>query len=82
MRIVSNPHEGIERWFEPGKELLVVRDADEAIAAYRDLLDDPAQAETLGRAARERVLDEHTYQRRAERLLDVLGLSRGASVGR
>jgi spore maturation protein CgeB len=80
--IVSNPYEGVERWFEPGKELIVVRDADEAIAAYRDLLDDPAQCETLGRAARERVLDEHTYQRRAERLLDILGLSRGASVGR
>jgi glycosyltransferase involved in cell wall biosynthesis len=62
--------------------LLVVRDADEAIAAYRGLLDDPAQRETLGRAARERVLDEHTYQRRAERLLDILGLSRGATVGR
>jgi spore maturation protein CgeB len=80
--IVSNPHEGIERWFEPGTELIVVRDADEAIAAYRDLLDDPAQRETLGRAARERVLDEHTYRRRAERLLEVLGLSRGANVGR
>ena len=28
--IVSNPYEGIERWFEPGQELLVVNDADEA----------------------------------------------------
>ena len=33
--IVSNPYEGIERWFEPGQELLVVNDADEALAAYR-----------------------------------------------
>ena len=39
--IVSNPYEGIERWFEPGSELLVVDDADEAVAAYRALLDDP-----------------------------------------
>ena len=28
--IVSNPYEGIERWFEPGEELLVVADAGEA----------------------------------------------------
>ncbi len=72
--IVSNPNEGIERWFEPGRELLVVNDADEATATYRELLADPAQAEELGRRARERVLDEHTYAHRARRLLDLLGL--------
>ena len=33
--IVSNPYEGIERWFEPGEELVVVHDADEALAVYR-----------------------------------------------
>ncbi len=72
--IVSNPCEGIERWFEPGSELIVVNDAIEAVAAYRDLLDDPAQAEELGRRARERVLDEHTYRHRARRLLGLVGL--------
>jgi glycosyltransferase involved in cell wall biosynthesis len=72
--IVSNPHAGIERWFEPGRELIVVNDADEATAAYRELLADPAQAEELGRRARERVLDEHTYAHRARRLLELLEL--------
>jgi hypothetical protein len=70
--IVSNPCEGIERWFEPGAELIVVHDADEAVAAYRRLLDDRAQAEELGRRARERVLDEHTYRHRARQVLDLL----------
>jgi hypothetical protein len=79
--IVSNPYEGIERWFDPGRELVVVSDADEAVAAYRELLDDPGQAEEMGRRARERVLDEHTYERRAERLLALLGLRTGATVG-
>jgi hypothetical protein len=79
--IVSNPYEGVERWFEPGRELVVVHDADEAVAVYRELLGDPAHAEELGRRARERVLDEHTYQRRAERLLELLGLREGATVG-
>jgi glycosyltransferase involved in cell wall biosynthesis len=73
--IVSNPHAGIERWFEPGRELVVVETAEEALAAYRDLVADPAQAEEMGGRARERVLDEHTYAHRARRLLDLVGLS-------
>lgn len=72
--IVSNPYNGIERWFEPGSELLVVNDAAEAVAAYRDLLADPAQAEAMGQRARERVLDEHTYRHRARQLLELVGL--------
>jgi spore maturation protein CgeB len=79
--IVSNPHEGIERWFEPGRELLVVEDADEATEAYRALLADPAQAEELGRCARERVLEEHTYAHRARRLLELLDLRVPAGAG-
>jgi spore maturation protein CgeB len=35
---------------------------------------DPAQAEEMGRRARERVLDEHTYAHRARRLLELIGL--------
>jgi len=72
--IVSNPVEGIERWFEPGRELVVVSNADEAVEAYRELLADPAAAEELGRRARERILDEHTYVQRARRLLDLTGI--------
>jgi Glycosyl transferases group 1 len=72
--VVSNPYDGIERWFEPGSEILVVNDAQEATAAYRDLLQDPAQAEELGRRARERVLDEHTYRHRARQVIDLIGV--------
>jgi hypothetical protein len=71
--IVSNPVAGIERWFEPGRELIVVSTAAEATVVYRELLADPAQAEELGRRARERVLDEHTYAHRARRLLELVG---------
>ena len=79
--IVSNPYAGIERWFEPGRELLVVEDADEAVAAYQELLADPGAAEELGRRARERALDEHTYAHRARRLLELVGIESGAAVG-
>jgi len=78
--IVSNPYNGIDRWFEPGRELLVVESMEQAEQAYRDLLADPAQAEALGRAARERVLDEHTYGHRARRLLDLVGAGSRAAA--
>ena len=71
---MTNPYEGIERWFEPGRELRVVSSADEAVETYRELLADPAQAEELGRRARERVLDEHTFAQRARRLLSLVGV--------
>jgi len=79
--IVSNPYAGIERWFEPGRELLVVEDTDAAVAAYQELLADPGAAEELGRRARERALDEHTYAHRARRLLELVGIESGAAVG-
>jgi hypothetical protein len=79
--IVTNPYKGIERWFEPGRELLVVDDVDEAVSAYRELLDDPGAAAELGRRARERILDEHTFVHRARRLLDLVGVGTPSPVG-
>ena len=46
--IVSNPYDGIERWFEPGSELLVVNDATRRSPPIASLLADPAQAEAMG----------------------------------
>jgi spore maturation protein CgeB len=57
----------------------VVSSPDEALATYRELLADPAAAEAMGRRARERVLDEHTYAHRARQILELVGL--GAPVG-
>jgi Glycosyl transferases group 1 len=77
--IVSNPLAGLERWFDADRELRVVASVDDAVDTYRELLADPAQAEEMGRRARERVLDEHTYAHRARQLVDLLGL--GTRVG-
>jgi hypothetical protein len=78
--IVSNPHGGIDRWFEPVQEIVVVSDADEAVEAYRELLADPGALEAMGRRARERVLEEHTYVHRARRLLELAGVAVPAAV--
>ncbi|HEX5247031.1 MAG TPA: glycosyltransferase [Gaiellaceae bacterium] len=78
--IVSNPLAGVERWFDAGLDLRVVGSVDEAVAAYGDLLAEPALAEELGQRARERVLDEHTYGHRARRLLELLGIGLPAAA--
>lgn len=70
--MVSNPYLGLEEWFEPGREVLIAHDAEEAVQIYRQLLNDPFCRQELGRRARERFLAEHTYERRAAELMRAL----------
>jgi len=70
--IVSNPYKGLEEWFEPKKEILIIESAQEAIEIYKWLLKNDAERRKLGEQARERVLREHTYQHRARELVRVL----------
>ncbi|MBI4862319.1 MAG: glycosyltransferase [Candidatus Riflebacteria bacterium] len=71
---VTNPWAGVERWFEPGKEILIVNDEDEAMACYGELWADPGRRKALGQAMRRRVERDHTYEHRAGQILDLLGL--------
>lgn len=64
--IVSDPWPGLESFFRPGSEILVVRSAAEVVRVLRDLPDDQRRA--IGRRARARVLLEHTAAHRAEAL--------------
>lgn len=66
---VTNPWKGVERWFEPGREILVVRDAAEALATYKELWAHESLRREMGAAMRARVLAEHTYRHRARQML-------------
>ncbi|MEZ4671224.1 MAG: glycosyltransferase [Anaerolineae bacterium] len=70
--IVSNPYSGIEEWFEPGKELFVVKSGEEAIDRYRYLLAHESERQAVGAAARTRLLKEHTFQHRARQLVEIM----------
>jgi spore maturation protein CgeB len=60
---ITDDWEGIEDFFQPGAEILVAVSA-EAVARYvREV--DTANAVRIGRAARDRALREHTYDKRA-----------------
>ena len=70
--IVSDPYLGIEEWFEVGKEVFVVSNASEAVDIYKTLLaSEPARRQVAERA-HARVLAEHTFEQRAEQLLDII----------
>ena len=66
------PTLGIETWFEPGKEVFVVHSGEEARDRYRYLLAHDAERQAAGRAARERVLKEHTFRHRAAQLREIV----------
>ena len=70
--MVSRPYAGIGEWFEPGREIIIVGSAEEAIDRYRHLLRHDAQRRAIGRAARERALAEHTHRHRARRLVQII----------
>jgi spore maturation protein CgeB len=67
--ILSDWWEGLEDFFMPGDEILIVRTTADVLAAL-DLGDDALRR--VGRAAQERVLAEHTAERRAAELVDLL----------
>jgi len=61
--IVTDAWEGIERFLEPGAEVLVARNGFEVVDHMRRLT--PERAARIGAAARARVLGAHTYAHRA-----------------
>ncbi len=68
--IITDYWEGIEMFFEPGKEIIVAKDGEDVENILKALT--PAMAKKIGEAAYRRVLDEHTYQHRAQLLESVI----------
>ena len=63
---ISDWWEGLDTFFEPGSEILVVDSAAEVTRILREV--SCTDARELGAAARRRVLAEHTPERRADEL--------------
>jgi spore maturation protein CgeB len=63
--VLSDAWEGLNHFFEPGREVLVATSTDEAAAAIARAPEDLA---SIGRRARDRVLGQHTAHHRAVEL--------------
>jgi spore maturation protein CgeB len=75
--IVSDDWEGLSEFFEPGSEIVVASESRDVLAAL-SLRD--AELRAIARRARERVLAEHTAERRARELVGLITRSAGPSV--
>lgn len=67
--ILSDTWDGLETFFEPGREILVARSSEEAIDAMRR---SPEELARIGQAAHRRALAEHTADVRARQLLQIV----------
>lgn len=70
--LLCDAWQGIEQFLEPGREVLCVQSGQEVAETLRSLTDE--RARQIGRAARQRILREHTYDHRALELQRLLGL--------
>jgi spore maturation protein CgeB len=68
--VITDSRRGIEQFLTPGKEVLVASDGDD-VASVLQALTLPRSRE-IGRAARRRLLSEHTYEHRAAEVEAIL----------
>jgi len=78
--LITDAWEGVEMFLEPGREVLVARDGAEVAEQLQTLT--PERARQIGEAALRRVLAEHTYAQRAEKLEELLEVQTAKLAGR
>lgn len=71
--LLTDDQADLEACFEPGKEVLVWRDADELNGLYTQVLGDVSLARRVAEAGRARVLAQHTFAHRLASLTKALG---------
>jgi spore maturation protein CgeB len=70
--VVADDQADLSRCFEPGREVLVYRDADELNDIYARLQREPDRGSAIGEAGRRRVLADHTYAKRLATLAEMV----------
>ncbi|MCX7521050.1 glycosyltransferase [Microbacterium sp. STN6] len=70
--LVTEAKQNLADLFEPGREVLAYRSAQEAADLAAAALAEPARLDAIARAGQERTLAEHTYARRIERFIEIL----------
>lgn len=68
--LITDAWQGIEQFLTPGEEILVARDGQDVLAHLEALT--PKIARNIGRAARQRILAEHTYELRGAQVDRIL----------
>ncbi|HEY8903793.1 MAG TPA: glycosyltransferase [Chthoniobacterales bacterium] len=75
--IISDVWEGLDHFFQPGKEILTAATSADVVAALETGADERLR---IARAARDRVLSEHTAAHRAKELLSIIAEAKEAAA--
>lgn len=78
--LITDRWAGIELFLTPGTECLVAENGDEVARILRNLT--PEQAKSIGEAARNRVLSEHTYEHRGAQVEELLTNLKSHAAGK
>jgi len=68
--LITDAWAGIERFFDPGEEILIAHSGEQVAAHVANLTPDRARA--IGQAAYRRALAQHTYAQRATQFDGIL----------
>ena len=72
--ILTDDWPGLDRFFRPGKEIVIVRTPEDVLRTLDET--DPGKARRIAERARHRVLTEHTAARRAAQLETIIAEAR------
>ena len=70
--LITDWKENLHEMFEPGKEVVVYRNAEECSELIQYYLEHDEERETIAQAGQERTLKEHTYHDRMQRLVNIV----------
>jgi spore maturation protein CgeB len=69
--LITENKSNLQDLFDVGPEVMAYNDIEEAVDIAVSLLADPNRLSALARAGQERTLRDHTYDRRAESLIEI-----------
>jgi spore maturation protein CgeB len=70
--LITDRKQNLGQIFEPGREVVVYSDAEEAVRLIRYYLAHPHEAAEIARAGQARTLRDHTYRQRMVSLVPML----------
>lgn len=79
--LLTEHHDNVNRYFEPGKEIVTFRGSDDCMAKLHDLLDHPDKTEAVAQAGHRRCMTEHESSTRMKALEDLLAKKPSALAG-
>jgi spore maturation protein CgeB len=71
--MITDWKDNLAKLFEPDREVVTFRSVEELVEKSAWLVDHPAEAAGIGRAAQARVLKEHSFSQRAKELQALVG---------